>query len=103
MKSLAERKADRRRRLAESRKEADAMGIDRDAPAAGSTATAPFDVAEFLSSDVKTVTSMLPDLPDADFAAVVEHGDKRAGVTSAIEAEQKRRDSRGNTDWTPNL
>ena len=98
MQSLEARIADRKKRAAENRKEGEKRGL---APVASDTSD--FDVDAFMGGNVGDITGKLSDLSDKDFEAVMDHGDERAGVKSAIEAERKRRESRGNTNWTPNV
>lgn len=97
MKSLEARKADRKRRAAENRKDAEEQGV-----AQPKQETA-FDASEFLSGNVGDITNGIADLSDEQFAEVEAAGDKREGVKSAIAADRKRRESRGGTNWTPNL
>lgn len=96
MQSLEARIADRKKRAAENRKEAEQRGIVPQKSADN------FDADEFLSGNVSDITNGLSDLSDEDFEAVAGKGDERAGVKAAIEADRKRRAKRGNTDWSPN-
>lgn len=100
MQSLEARKKDRKKRAAENRKEAEERGIATSG--SGSNEQSNFDAKAFLSGSVADVTNGLSDLSDEQFEAVADYGDERAGVKSAIEADRKRREKRGDTSWTPN-
>lgn len=92
MQSLEARKKDRKKRNARAEEKR----------AEQKSNASSFDAAEFLSGSVEDVTNGLSSLSDAEFEAVADAGDKRAGVKSAIEADRKRREKRGDTNWTPN-
>lgn len=98
MKSLEARIADRKKRAAANREEGEERGL---APVASDASD--FDVDAFMGGNVGDITGKLSDLSDKDFEAVMDRGDERAGVKSAVDAERKRRASRGNTNWTPNV